>query len=542
MIKRGRRVEDGRLADRARVRRARPARTSSTRTAARALGTLVSPHSTLEEMALAARLIRALGSDNIDFRLRQTDFRGDGQGAGIPWLGMPVAELDTLDRVLVVGSFLRKDHPLLAQRLRQAAKKGAQVSMLHSVDDDWLHAASRTRRRRAVAAAARAGRDRRRRRAGRRASRCPPALAGIEPVGGGAGDRREPRCPASSKAILLGNYAEQHPDASQLHALAQALAEHHRRDARLPRPRPRTASAATSPARCRRRAGSNAQAMLAEPRKAYLVLHAEPEFDCANPVAARAALEAGRVRRRAVAVPARHARTPTCCCRSRRSPRPPARSSTAKAARRRFHGVVKPLGETRPGWKVLRVLGSMLGLPGFDSESIDDVRARSLPARRRARRAARATARGVRDRRAGGAARRPRARRRRADLLRRSAGAPRAVAAADGRRAAAARADERGRRWQQLGVAEGAQVRVRQGRGEAVLTAARRRRACRRASCASPPRIRRPAASRACPARSPWSAPDAMDALARTRRRQLLGPAWPVVWTLVEDRRHRACR
>ena len=55
---------------------------------AAALGTLVSPHSTLEEMALAAKLTRALGSDNIDFRLRQTDFRGDGQGTGIPWLGL----------------------------------------------------------------------------------------------------------------------------------------------------------------------------------------------------------------------------------------------------------------------------------------------------------------------------------------------------------------------------------------------------------------------------------------------------------------------
>ena len=59
-----------------------------------ALGTLVSPHATLEEMALAARLARALGSDNIDFRLRQTDFRGDGQGAGIPWLGLPIADLE----------------------------------------------------------------------------------------------------------------------------------------------------------------------------------------------------------------------------------------------------------------------------------------------------------------------------------------------------------------------------------------------------------------------------------------------------------------
>ncbi len=89
---------------------------------AAAIGTLVSPHATLEELALAGWLMRGLGSDNIDFRLRQSDFRGDGHGAGAPWLGMPIADVNTRDRVLVIGSFLRKDQPLLAQRLRQAAK------------------------------------------------------------------------------------------------------------------------------------------------------------------------------------------------------------------------------------------------------------------------------------------------------------------------------------------------------------------------------------------------------------------------------------
>ncbi len=90
-------------------------------------------------MALAARLVRGLGSDNVDFRLRQTDFRGNGHAQGVPWLGhADRRRCNKLDRVLVVGSFLRKDHPLVAQRLRQAAKKGTQVSMLHSVDDDWL--------------------------------------------------------------------------------------------------------------------------------------------------------------------------------------------------------------------------------------------------------------------------------------------------------------------------------------------------------------------------------------------------------------------
>src|SRR5262245_25616845 len=95
------------------------------------VGVLASPHATLEELYLAGKVGAAA-----DFRLRQSDFSGERQG--IPWLGMPVPELQNLDRVLVIGSFLRKEHPLVAHRLRQAAKRRAHIHMLHSVDDDWL--------------------------------------------------------------------------------------------------------------------------------------------------------------------------------------------------------------------------------------------------------------------------------------------------------------------------------------------------------------------------------------------------------------------
>src|SRR5580765_4545186 len=101
-----------------------------------AVGALVSPHSTLEELHLAQKLIRGLGSDNIDFRLRQSDFSVDTPPAGAPRLGMSFEEFHALDRILIVGSCLRNDHPLLAHRLRQAAKKGAQLSLVHASDDD----------------------------------------------------------------------------------------------------------------------------------------------------------------------------------------------------------------------------------------------------------------------------------------------------------------------------------------------------------------------------------------------------------------------
>ncbi|MCH2240347.1 MAG: NADH-quinone oxidoreductase subunit NuoG, partial [Aquabacterium sp.] len=98
---------------------------------------LATPHSTVEELFLLGHLMRGLGSDNIDHRLRHADFGNTVPGKA-RWLGLPIASLSTLDRVLVVGSFLRKDHPLFAQRLRQAVRKGGQLTAIGAGADDWL--------------------------------------------------------------------------------------------------------------------------------------------------------------------------------------------------------------------------------------------------------------------------------------------------------------------------------------------------------------------------------------------------------------------
>src|SRR5689334_19516372 len=152
------------------------------------LGVLASPHSTLEELYLAGRL-----GGPADFRLRHSDFSGDGKRKGIPWLGMPITELAKLDRVLVVGSFLRKDHPLIANRLRQAAKRGLQVHVLHSVDDDWL---MKIASKRIVAPS--------------------ELVSGIESF-------KDILKGGKNPAILLGNFAQQHPQAAAIHAAAQAI-------------------------------------------------------------------------------------------------------------------------------------------------------------------------------------------------------------------------------------------------------------------------------------------------------------------------------
>src|SRR5438477_569833 len=151
------------------------------------LGVLASPHSTLEELYLAGKLGTA------DFRLRHSDFSGDGKRQGIPWLGMSIPELETLDRVLVIGSFLRKESPLIAARLRLAVKRGARVHMLHSVDDDWL---------------------------------MPLASRKIVPpseIAGAIAGFRDALADGNNAAVLIGAWAEQHPQAAAIHAAAQAL-------------------------------------------------------------------------------------------------------------------------------------------------------------------------------------------------------------------------------------------------------------------------------------------------------------------------------
>ena len=342
-----------------------------TRHGAGAIGALVSPHATLEELALAGRLVRGLGSDNIDFRLRQSDFRGDGNAAGVPWLGMPIASINTRDRVLVIGSFLRKDQPLLAQRLRQAAKRNTHVSMLHSVDDDWLLRLTQ----KAIVAP----------------SLLPLALAGIVVAAAkGAGkpipaaltavvpSAEETAIAASlatgkTPAILLGNYAVQHTEASTLHALAQTLADLTGATLGFLTEAANTVGAHIAGA-LPQSGGMNVEAMLGDARRAYLVLHAEAEFDFAKPRAARAAMEQADLV--VVMSPFRHGMSYADVL----LPVAPFTETAGSFVNcegrlQEFHGVVAPLGETRPGWKVLRVLGTMLKLDGFDAESAQDVRA-----------------------------------------------------------------------------------------------------------------------------------------------------------------------
>ncbi|MEN9417165.1 MAG: dehydrogenase [Pseudomonadota bacterium] len=340
---------------------------------ASAVGALGSPHATVEELHLLGQVVRGLGSENIDHRLRHADFRRTGLAPGqARWLGLPIAQLSELDRALVVGSFLRKDHPLFAQRLRQAVRRGAQVSSLQAVHDDWLmplHA-------RLTAAPA-----------GWVQALAEVAAALAEADGVAAPLTVEPSAAARTvaqsllsgtrKAVLLGNAAVQHPQATELLALAQWIGVRTGASVGVFGEAANSVGAQLAGA-LPGPGGLDAAAMLAQPRRAWLLFGVEPVLDMADPQAAHAALQQADMvvaltSFRDAAVDGADVLLPIA---------PFTETSgtfvNAEGRIQSFQGVVRPLGETRPGWKVLRVLGNLLGLPGFDVETSEQVRQAAL--------------------------------------------------------------------------------------------------------------------------------------------------------------------
>ena len=341
-----------------------------------AIGALATPHSTLEELFLLGRTLRGLGSGNVDFRLRQCDFSQDAALAGAPWLGMPVADVPALDRVLVVGSQLRKDHPLLAARMRVAARRSMQVNLIDCLGDDQLMVLAG---RLSVSPAA-----------------LPSALAevvqavanlegksvsGLSTSAASEGAQAIARSLVSggNVGLFLGNLAQHHPQAALLQRLAHALAQLlGARMGFLGEAANSVGGYIAGAVPFDVPAGLNARAMLEQPRQAYLLWNAEPELDCHDPQRAIAAMKAAEF---VVACsPFRHRATEYAHVLLPIAPFTETAGSFVSTEGRvqSFVGVVRPFAETRPGWKVLRVIGNLLGLTGFDFASAEDVRAAAL--------------------------------------------------------------------------------------------------------------------------------------------------------------------
>lgn len=348
-------------------------------------GSLISPSSTLEEIYLVQQFTRGLGSENIDHRLRQLDFNDQHIAPVFPWLGQSIEDLERLDAVLLIGSNVRKEQPIAAHRLRKAVLKGAHVMVVNPVDFEFNFPVAEKQ------IASPAGMER---------ALVGIAKAVIEITGKSvpnelikllnrteATDTQKNIAgylvnSAGKGSVLLGNLAHCHPAFSTLRALAECIARATGAALGYLTEGANSAGAWIAGGVPHRNvggkgtgAGLNARSMFESPLKAYLLLNVEPEFDCANPAAAIKALNgAGFV----VALT-------------------PFRSSTmeqyadvmlpvaafsetsgtyvnAEGLWQSFAGAVKPPGEARPAWKVLRVLGNFFELDGFDYVSSENVR------------------------------------------------------------------------------------------------------------------------------------------------------------------------
>ncbi len=440
-----------------------------------AIGALATPHETFEELYLLAKLMRGLGTGNVDFRLRQSDFAADGRANGAPWLGMKVEETGKLDRVLVVGSTLRKDHPLLAHRLRQGTKRGLQLSLINPFDDNLLmrvaHKAvvAPSAMPEALAQVLKAAAE------ARNATLSETARGAVEGVQVTESAKRIADSLISGKnaAVFLGNLAQHHPAASRLHALAQELAAV--TGGRFGFLGEAANSVGGYLAGCvpfGSPSGLNAGEMLGQPRKAYLLLGVEAELDTHDPRQAMAAMKAAELvvamspyQHRAVDYA--HVVLPIATFTETAGT-----FISTEGEVQSFNGVVRPLGEARPAWKVLRVLGNLLGLAGFDFNSAEDVRNEAL--------AAAGPVPGRLDNRLpalpAGAMTRSRG-----EVLERIAEVPiysadaivrRSSSLQQTRDAAPPVASMNRALFEQLGLREGDEVRVRQGGGVAVVAAA----------------------------------------------------------------------
>ena len=344
------------------------------------IGALASAHQTLEELFLLNKFMRGIGSNNVDTRLRQVDTRADGKNAGARWLGMKIADISSLQSVLVIGSTLRKEQPLIANRLRQAGKKGLQINIVHVSNDELLMKVAN------VAVTAPSG--------------LPATLAAIAKAlvavkGGTAGkaveglvnqaaSSNETTAIANSladhqkTAVFLGNVAQHHANYSAIHSLAQEIARLSGSVFGFLGEAANSVGAEVIGATPGIQ-GLCAQGMVAKPRKAYVLLGTEPALDCHDPRATIAALKAADLVVSLTAFKGDVADYATVALPIAPFTETAGTFVNTEGSVQSFNGVVKPLGETRPAWKVLRVLGNLLELSGFEQESVAAIRKKIAP-------------------------------------------------------------------------------------------------------------------------------------------------------------------
>ncbi len=348
------------------------------------LGVLLSPGSTLEELYLAQSLFRGIGVHNIDHRLRQTDFSDQNNAPLYPALGATIQELEHIDGALLIGSNVRKEQPLINHRLRKASLRGAALMVVNPIDFEFNWACSTCC---VVAPDALVGALARIAKALLAGATQYPQwselLASVEV------DENSQKIAAQLTAtndavVLLGNLAHAHPQFAQLRALAGLIAQLSGSRLGALGEAANSCGGWLAGAVPHRQAGGvpvavagmTASAMLERGRKAYVLLGMEPEFDCADPAAASTAMTAAEF----VAVLTAYRTEAMCEYADVLLPIAQFAETDGTYVNntgvwQSFDAAVRPPGDARPAWRILRVLGNEFGIDGFDYQTGEDVRA-----------------------------------------------------------------------------------------------------------------------------------------------------------------------
>ena len=342
------------------------------------LGSLVSANATLEELYLAQKLIRGMGSNNIDHRLRQSDFRLDGADSAVPGLGISLADLPSMDAVLLIGSNIRKDQPIIAHRLRKAVANGCKISFINPLGLDLHFAAEQyvctpPEMIDAMAAVAKAV-----------DAKLSDKLAKfVESAKENDETKAIADClkAAENGIVLLGSMAKSHPDYSLIVSLAAAIAKATKIVFGYLPEASNSVGATIAGAQPHRKsggisadAGADASMLFKLPRKGYLLMGAEPAHDFADPALAQSVLDEADC---VVALTAYRSPSLEQAADVMLPMAGFAETSgtyvNAEGTWQSFNGAVAPLGDARPGWKILRVLGNLLDIEGFEQNSSAEV-------------------------------------------------------------------------------------------------------------------------------------------------------------------------
>lgn len=338
-----------------------------------ALAGIVSPQATTEEVFMLKQLLKAFGSSKLDHRLRQLN-QEDLPNRKIPWLGVNISELDRVDRFLIVGSNLRKESPLLAHRVRRANKeRGAEVSVINSIDTDLLLAIKSKRIVNPSQISVELGRILVAVLNAKNLS-VPNYLSGIE-SDAESDATAQSLLSGERKLILLGSFSLQQESRPTIEKLAMALAT--QTGATVGFILEGANSMGAELVSLQDDAASSGSALQGK-AGAFILLHAEPELDCARP---KVALDTMKAADFVVALsPYKHRAVEYADVLLPISPFTETGGIffNMEGRQQKFGPVAKPLGDTRPAWKVLRALGSICEKPNFDYQTLEDVR-RDIP-------------------------------------------------------------------------------------------------------------------------------------------------------------------